>query len=953
MAILNITATAKTNFVGGSYFNGANWPSNNVVDGSAYQGGYWSQDNTSSRAKEYHLSRVGFIDFDFGNINPAELIISEIELTYRVAAGLGNQSRVITIYSSNYQNIDDTTIPIANYLKEQMGTITNNAASGKTYTITFNSSTNSTLFNKLKSYFQAGNKMLLLYNGEVAEQKALYDTEVEKDGIKDGNYSTNYLRLTDISANITYSYNTYTITYNANGGGLNKSNTQTKYHGEDIVLYKVSDIGRPSAFATLTTSFNGNGGNVSTTSLASTKTTKFSLKNWASSADGLFYSPGATYTNNVSTTLSAQWNAMDSYSSITLPTATRSGYNFLGWATTSSATSADAGVASAAYTPTASNTLYAVWEKQQTTTYTVSYSSGAAGSVMLPEDQIVNAGTVITLPEEIEISNSPSGMSWTLSFYDSNGTTQLLDNVSEPFLISFTPTGWKINNAGSLYKLGASYTVNANTRFVLQTTAITFADYTLPSVSKTGYDFEGWYTAAEGGELLGYAGDTVRLTAATSFYAHWAPQQVEYTVNHYWMNTDGTTYTLQRTDVKTGEYNERIIISALAMGADERPSYISPKIKLSEWNGVITYPSFELDEASLTADNILSLYYLRDQVTLTLEADVGTVSGAGTYYAGAVVNIEWACDNPAYGWEGWADAETLTIIYEKQSTSFIIYEDTSLVVVFHSRDQVTITYLDLNGNLWSEQEAYVGDLVFLPLYGASPSTSYVNYTITYNTNGGNTIESQQVTKTIVTSYTYKGWTDAAGNTYTGSFYPIADITLTVALDASSTETLGSVILPNATKNNDVKIITTTLVYNDNSTADQKKYSNATTKYSIRGWQINGTTYSVGTTYTVTDNITAIALWNSTTTGETLTLPSPTRNGYTFDGWYLNNNIQVTTYAPTANTTLTAKWQVISGNYIATGIPYIWNGSQWVQATAYIWNGSTWVTAIPSIFEQGG
>ena len=818
-----------------------------------------------------------------------------------------------------------------------MGTITNNAGSGKTYTVTFNSSTNSTLFNNLKSYFQAGNKMLLLYNGEVAEQKALYDTEVEKDGIKDGNYSTNYLRLTDISADITYSYNTYTITYDPNGGGLSKSDTQIKYHGEDITLYKVSDIGRPKSTITLTTTFNGNGGTVATSSLTSTKTTRYTFSRWNGS-DGLYYSPGAIYSANANATMTAAWNTTNSYTSITLPTATRSGYNFKGWATTSSATQADIGTAG--YTPTADSTLYAVWEKQITTTYTVSYVSMQTFTVTLPETQIVNAGASIILPTITE-TPTPGTMNstWEFHFYDNDGSTEILDSTTQAVKNIGKPYGWS-NNGTDIHF------------FALQANNIHYVDYILPSVSKTGYDFEGWYTAAEGGELLGYAGDTVRLMAATNFYARWTPQSIEYTVNHYWMNTDGTTYTLQRTDVKTGEYNKRIAIITLMMGTDERPSYISPEIRLSEWNGVVTYPAFKLDETSLTTDNVLSLYYSRDQVSLTLEADIGTTSGAGTYYAGAIVNIEWTCDDPDYGWGGWADAETYTIVYEEQSTSFIIYEDTSLFVNYYLKDKITITYLDPDGNLWNEKTVYVGDLVYLPLYGTSPSTSYVNYTITYNTNGGNAIDSQQVTKTIVTSYTYKGWTDGAGNTYNGFFYPIADITLTVALDTSSTETLGSVTLPTTTKNNSEKTIYTTLVYNDGLTANQTKSSKATTVYSFTGWQINGTTYSAGTTYTVSDNITAIAQWNSTTTGETLTLPSPTRNGYTFGGWYLNNNILVTTYAPTVNATLTAKWNAISGSYVATGIPYIWNGSQWVQATAYIWNGSTWVTAIPSIFEQG-
>ena len=53
----------------------------------------------------------------------------------------------------------------------------------------------------------------------------------------------------------------------------------------------------------------------------------------------------------------AQWNITTTKGSITLPTATRDGYTFMGWAETNTATFGSTGT----YTPTGTKTLYAVW----------------------------------------------------------------------------------------------------------------------------------------------------------------------------------------------------------------------------------------------------------------------------------------------------------------------------------------------------------------------------------------------------------------------------------------------------------------------------------------------------------------------------------------------------------------------------------------------------------------
>lgn len=106
-------------------------------------------------------------------------------------------------------------------------------------------------------------------------------------------------------------------------------------------------------------SFNLNGGsNVTPNTITSTKTRKYTFSKWKNLNSGTEFSASTSYTFSVSATLTAQWIASDSNNAITLPTPTRLGYKFLGWAESATASSGVTG----SYTPKKDLTLYAIWE---------------------------------------------------------------------------------------------------------------------------------------------------------------------------------------------------------------------------------------------------------------------------------------------------------------------------------------------------------------------------------------------------------------------------------------------------------------------------------------------------------------------------------------------------------------------------------------------------------------
>ena len=151
--------------------------------------------------------------------------------------------------------------------------------------------------------------------------------------------------------------NTYTVSYNANGGSGAPS-SQTKTYGKTLTL-------------------------------STTKPTRtgYTFKNWNtnSGGTGTSYSAGGSYTANAAATLYAQWTA-NTYKityngngsgvsnvpaaqdktyakTLTLSSTkpTRTNYTFKGWATSSSATVAQYSAGSS-FTTNATTTLYAVWE---------------------------------------------------------------------------------------------------------------------------------------------------------------------------------------------------------------------------------------------------------------------------------------------------------------------------------------------------------------------------------------------------------------------------------------------------------------------------------------------------------------------------------------------------------------------------------------------------------------
>ena len=192
---------------------------------------------------------------------------------------------------------------------------------------------------------------------------------------------------------------------------------------------------------------------------------------------------------------------------------TRTGYTFLGWSLSSTATSASY-QPDGSITLTASDILYAVWKAN---TYTVSYNAnGGSGA---PSNQTKTYGVTLTLS-----NTKPTRTGYTFSAWN---TAQ--------------------NGSGTSYAPGGSYTANAAVTLYAQWTVNTYVvtfdaqggsvtpasksvtygqPYgSLPVPVRAGYRFDGWFTAATGGTQV-TAETVVTVTSAQTLYAHWTVQSI-------------------------------------------------------------------------------------------------------------------------------------------------------------------------------------------------------------------------------------------------------------------------------------------------------------------------------------------------------------------------------------------------------------------------------------------
>lgn len=188
----------------------------------------------------------------------------------------------------------------------------------------------------------------------------------------------------------------------------------------------------------------------------------------------------------------------------------------------------------------ASNTLSYKVKVSESPEYTVKYD--ANGGTGTPSAQIKTHGQTLTL------SNTKPTKSHTIT-YNANGGS--VSPESKTVSATFSSWNTSANGNGTSYNAGASYTADKATTLYAQWINPTVG--TLPTPTKEGYTFDGWYTAESGGTKVT---DSSTVSKDTTLYAQWC-NSITYNANG---RECAVNSRFPQNQVK--KYNENIAISS-------------------------------------------------------------------------------------------------------------------------------------------------------------------------------------------------------------------------------------------------------------------------------------------------------------------------------------------------------------------------------------------------------
>ena len=182
--------------------------------------------------------------------------------------------------------------------------------------------------------------------------------------------------------------------------------------------------------------------------------------------------------------------------------------------------------------PTRTHYDFAGWSASNLTTSTAVYGTGS------------NPTTSWNGTTKIKAS-STNGALYFKNLRSTSGTVTLTANwTAKQYTLTFNANGGSVSTATRQVAYGSTYG-------------------TLPTPTRTGYTFVGWYTAASGGNQV--TSSTRMTTAGATIYAHWtantyvvnfdAENEVTYPYSRYQYNTQGTYTTYVKDNVLIYEYD--------------------------------------------------------------------------------------------------------------------------------------------------------------------------------------------------------------------------------------------------------------------------------------------------------------------------------------------------------------------------------------------------------------
>lgn len=515
---------------------------------------------------------------------------------------------------------------------------------------------------------------------------------------------------------------------------------------------------------------------------------------------------------------------------------------------------------SLSYTVTGESNKYVDIKRKQ---YTMNFNKGLTDSTATMPDVEKSAGDSYEIPLPKWL-----GRSYVITFDNDGSKTTISGNLTFdqwkgykniPFSeIKKDDARYDWYSDGELLK-----NIRSNMTFVANWNS---EDITLPTPTKSGYIFGGWYedktfTKKVNGTTYEVNQDTTPLDV--TLYAKWTIDNSSYTVKHHYMDLEG----------KYSDEAELLVTETLNAQVGNS---VTPDIKARIG---FTKPNTQTVIVKADGSTVVDYYYARNKykVTLTKDDNINTtnqISINGEYYYGANVKVSATVkantEQYTYSWKRWESSNT-TLLANSTDKDYAFTMPAGNIMLKATGSNstngysvvVNVRYQDVNGN-WGKYESVI-------------NANY-NYgsTVTWNRNADATYKavnySEKVTGNIVKNI------DIERNKYTQTVmvrYENADGSFTdYNKEVSEDKFYGS-------------------TYNWNRNADTVYKAANIPDYTVTGTKENKVTI-YRNTHTITvigdSHVTSVIGSGTYRYGQTITISANTfSDGYCFSKWENDND----------------------------------------------------------------
>ena len=678
--------------------------------------------------------------------------------------------------------------------------------------------------------------------------------------------------------------------------------------------------------------------------------TNYSFAGWS---DGVnVYAAGATYPvsgtvttaitltatwslNSVTITYNSQGGSSVSNGSVNIgasitsaPTApTKSGYTFSGWSDTLTGT-----LITFPYLhgQTSNFSLYAIWVSNS---LTITYD--ALGGSSVTTGSTVTEGTISIAP------TPPTKSNYTFAGWSTtNGGSAISFPYAHGNTSNFTLYARWTANVYTLTYFYNSATGGNTTETATATTG--GSSITLPTPTRTGYTFAGWYSESTFTNSIGAAGATYMPTGSSlspSAYAKWTA--INYSVTY--ATTDSTSGT-SPTDTTNYNIGNSVVIKGNT-GPLVRTGYsLAGWTAASDGSGTVltSGSTFTVASANMTfypkwSANTYIITYNKNGATGSPTAATASYTTGGTAVTLTTVGT---MSKTGFDFSGWSTTPTGSALVGTYTTS----ADVTLYAVWTIKS-ISISFAK----------------------GDASSSSFFNFPAGRSSNYGTTITLNDTVDSAVdiggVSHAFMGWNDGTSVYQSGATYLIGESAPTFTATWVKVFAVRYAFNGGTAAAGSSAVDAECLQAGTTCTDGQVITANAAptrTGYTFAGWvDQNGVAVTAGGTFTVRSNRYLIyATWtpvdysitystnggSSTPTetskqmGQTFTVAStPTKTGYNFTGWSDGTSTYgagTTYYVGSSAVTLTAQW------------------SPKVYTVIYDWNGGSGSTTNNETFTVG-